>query len=112
MHSAASHRLLAARDERPWIAVGDAALAVDPVSGSGVLRALRTAESAADTAARLLDRPGDAAALLARYESARNGECTAYLTDRARYYGTVRHYATPFWMRRRPAADRRSVATT
>ncbi len=106
VHSAASHRLLRASDQRPWIAVGDAALAVDPLTGSGVLRALRTAESAADTAAQMLDHPRDAMALLARYESARSDECTAYLTDRARYYGTVRQYATPFWMRRRPAADR------
>ena len=99
--SAASQRLSRPDDRRPWIAVGDAALAVDPLSGSGMLRALRTAEAAADTAARLLDHPRDAAALLARHESARDGECTAYLTDRARYYDAVRRYRTPFWARRR-----------
>jgi len=101
VHPAASHRLSRLGDARPWIAVGDASLAVDPISGSGVLRALRTAEAAADTATRLLDRPRDTAALLARYESARDGECTAYLTERAHYYGLVRRHATPFWTRRR-----------
>ena len=101
VHPAASHRLSRPGDTRPWLAVGDAALAVDPVSGSGVPRALRTAGAAADTAAGLLDRPGDAAGLLARYESARDGECTAYLTERARYYGAVRRFPTPFWARRR-----------
>ena len=99
--SAASHRLTRPDDLRPWIAVGDAALAVDPLTGSGVLRALRTAQAAVDTVSRLLDDPGDAAALLARHESARDGECTAYLTERARYYGTVRRYVSPFWTRRR-----------
>jgi flavin-dependent dehydrogenase len=101
VHPAASHRLARIGDTRPWIAVGDAALAVDPVSGSGVLRALRTAEAAADTTTRLLDRPRDATVLIARYESARDGECTAYLTDRANYYGIVHRYTTPFWARRR-----------
>jgi flavin-dependent dehydrogenase len=96
---AASHRLLRIGDPRPWIAVGDAALAVDPVSGSGVPRALRTAKAAAEFAALLLERPGDVDALVA-YESARDEECTTYLRERARYYGAVRHYATPFWKRR------------
>lgn len=106
VHPAASHRLCRRGDPRPWIAVGDAALAVDPVSGSGVLRALRTAAAAAGTVLRLLDRPrdtgdtGDTTALLARYEAARDGECTSYLTTRAHYYGLVRRYTTPFWTRR------------
>lgn len=42
VHCARSQRLLrnVASDAGPWLAVGDATLAVDPVSGSGVLRAL------------------------------------------------------------------------
>lgn len=106
VHPAASHRLRRVGDTRPWLAVGDATLAVDPVSGSGVLRALRTAEAAADTVAQLLDRRPDTAALLARYESARDDECTAYLTERARHYGAVRRFGTPFWTRRRPGSPR------
>ena len=100
VHSAASHRTSRRGDTLLWIAVGDATLAVDPVSGSGVLRALRTAEDAADTAIRLLDHPGNAAELLTRYESARDSECATYLMERARYYTAVRRYATPFWTRR------------
>lgn len=103
VHSCASHRLSRPGDPRPWLAVGDCGLAVDPVSGSGVLRALRTAEAAADMVIRLLDRPRDTAALLDRHESERDRECTVYLTERARYYGLVRRHATPFWTRRRPA---------
>jgi flavin-dependent dehydrogenase len=100
VYPAASHRLLRRGDRRPWVAVGDAALAVDPVSGSGVLRALRTAEAAARLAVDLLERPDEATALLAEHEAARDDECTAYLTERAMYYGIERRYRTPFWARR------------
>lgn len=100
VYPAASQRTIRRDDVRPWIAVGDAALSVDPVSGSGVPRALRTADAAAETLAGLLDRPGEAATLIARYESARDSECTTYLIDRARYYSAVRRYPTPFWNRR------------
>ncbi len=101
VHPAASHRLLRRDDPRPWLAVGDAALAVDPVSGSGVPRALRTAEAATYTASQLLDRPEDAAALIVAYEDARNDEFTTYLTERASYYAMERRYRTPFWARRK-----------
>ncbi|HSV66863.1 MAG TPA: hypothetical protein VLJ59_13255 [Mycobacteriales bacterium] len=96
----------AAAGRRPaaLVAAGDAALAVDPVSGSGVPRALRTAEAAARLAEDLLDRPGDVATLLAEYEAARDEECTAYLTERAAYYAAERRYRTPFWARRASAA--------
>jgi flavin-dependent dehydrogenase len=101
VHSAASHRLTRSSDMRPWLSVGDAALAVDPVTGSGVLRALRTGKVAAYTAERMLDHPRDVAPLVEEYESALDVECTIYLTARGRYYGSVRQYLTPFWTRRR-----------
>jgi flavin-dependent dehydrogenase len=100
VHPAASARLHRAGDERPWLAVGDAALAVDPVSGGGVLGALRTALQAAAAVERLLDRPGDAAAILARYEAERDRDCTGHLVRRAEYYAMVRRFRTPFWSRR------------
>ena len=75
VHPAASHRLLRADDPRPWLAVGDAALAVDPLSGSGVPRALRTAETATRTVSQLLDRPSDAAADEAREKVAPRLAC-------------------------------------
>ena len=99
MHPAGSSRLVRHGDDRPWVAVGDAALAVDPLTGSGVVRALRMAESAASTVSALLDGGGPGS--LADYESARDEECTAYLTERARQYAGVRRFATPFWARRR-----------
>lgn len=87
----------------PWLAVGDAALAVDPVSGSGVLRALRTAAAAADVIVQRLTTGENAP--LAEYEQALDAECTAYLEERARYYSLERRWESPFWTRRRVVLD-------
>nr|WP_238351200.1 FAD-dependent oxidoreductase [Kribbella shirazensis] len=105
VYSAASHRLIRPGDTRPWFAVGDAALAVDPISGSGVPRALRTAEAAATTAAQLLTHPADATPVTS-YESTRNTECTTYLSTRADYYDAALPHPTPFWTRRKLGYDR------
>ncbi|TDO58992.1 flavin-dependent dehydrogenase [Kribbella sp. VKM Ac-2571] len=100
VYSAASHRLVRPGDTRPWLAVGDAALAVDPISGSGVPRALRTAEAAAATAAHLILHPVDTAPITT-YESTRNTECTTYLSTRADYYAIALPHPTSFWTRRK-----------
>jgi flavin-dependent dehydrogenase len=87
-----------------WLAVGDAALAVDPVSGSGVIRALRTARAAAETVLAVL--AGDRAAI-EDYEADRNKECTTYLIERLSYYGAESRWpSAPFWQRRAEAAER------
>lgn len=106
-YSAVSQRLVRTDGARQrWIAVGDAALSVDPISGSGVIRALRTARAAADTVMAAL--AGDAGAM-ARYEANRDEECTSYLTTRAGYYRMERRWTgAPFWERRR--LDRTSGA--
>ena len=81
-----------------WLAVGDAALAVDPISGSGVVRALRTARAAASTVLSSLS--GDKTAI-ASYEADRDRECTEYLLERAGYYQIERRWPNaPFWQRR------------
>jgi flavin-dependent dehydrogenase len=89
----------------PYLAVGDAALAVDPVSGSGVVRGLRTARAAADAVMQW--RAGRPHALR-DYEDARDGECSIYLQERADYYGDETRWAeTPFWSRRAAAVAHR-----
>jgi flavin-dependent dehydrogenase len=107
VYCAHSHRLQrpdrVAPEPHPWLAVGDAALAVDPLSGSGVLRALRTGRAGADTAERILERPHAAREALTAYEQARDAECTTYLIERARQYASERRFDTPFWARRRAA---------
>ena len=82
---------------RRWLAVGDAALAVDPVSGSGVIRALRMANSAVE--AILAHCSGQDEAVTA-YESALDSQCTDYLVERAHYYSQERRWQSPFWQRR------------
>ena len=96
---AASQRLRRAAYDALWLAVGDAALAVDPISGSGVVRALRTARAAATTVLAMLT--GDQCQPIAAYEAERDRECTQYLRERALYYGTERRWGSaPFWRRR------------
>jgi flavin-dependent dehydrogenase len=97
--SAVSQRLHRADYNAPWLAVGDAALAVDPVSGSGVIRALRYARAGADAALAMLDgREGSA---LREYEDYLDRECAAYLDERFAYYGMEQRWPdSPFWKRR------------
>jgi flavin-dependent dehydrogenase len=96
---AASQRLRRAAYDARWLAVGDAALAVDPISGSGVVRALRTARAAATTVLAIL--AGDESRPIAGYEAERDRECTQYLRERAQYYGAERRWdSAPFWRRR------------
>ena len=106
--SAVSQRLRRRDRSARWLAVGDAALAVDPVSGSGVLRALRTAKAGAQTVLAMLD--GDASAALAAYETERDGECASYLEERARYYAAEERWADALFWRRR--ASGRGEATS
>jgi flavin-dependent dehydrogenase len=106
--SAVSQRLLRAEQTQRWLAVGDAALAVDPISGSGVVRALRTAAAAASTV--LASLTGDSSAIAA-YENARNAECSQYLHERIGYYAAEQRWRdAPFWQRRLDALQRLNAA--
>ncbi len=96
---AASQRLRRQDVARRWIAVGDAVLAVDPISGSGVIRALRSAKAGAETVLAMLE--GRTAEAIAAYEAGRDVECTEYLHERAMYYGIEHRWSeSMFWKRR------------
>jgi len=98
LFSAASHRMLREETTSPYLAVGDAALSVDPISGSGVIRALRTAQASAVAVAQILSGSPHA---IAEYEDDRNSECTQYLAERAFYYSMEDRWPdAPFWQRR------------
>lgn len=85
-------------DQQPWLSVGDASLSVDPISGSGVIRALNTANAAALTTQAVLN--GDHGAI-DRYEVERNIECDNYLFELGEYYGMENRWpASVFWRRR------------
>jgi flavin-dependent dehydrogenase len=83
-----------------WRAIGDAALAIDPLSGNGVPRALRSALQAADEIDRALDGGAEQRAPeLAAFRD--------YLDRRGSIYDReARWPASPFWARRRPVAWR------
>ena len=105
--SAATQRLRRHDDAGPWLAAGDAAIAIDPLSGSGILRALLTGEAAATAIAHaLLGRPRPARA----YEEWLDRRFDELWTERAAYYARETRWPdAPFWRRRaeleiRPAA--------
>jgi flavin-dependent dehydrogenase len=98
--SAVSHRLRRGERTARWLAVGDAALAVDPISGSGVCRALQSARAGADATVAMLE--GDPARAIMDYEDRCDAACTTYLEERALYYGLESRWSTPFWARRAP----------
>ncbi len=104
--AAMSQRQLRRDLQAPWLSVGDAALAVDPVSGSGVIRALRTARDAAETVAAMLagNLVGNAQAIAA-YEARRDAECTQYLIERGGVYALEQRWPdADFWRRRQAVA--------
>jgi flavin-dependent dehydrogenase len=81
-----------------WLAVGDAAMAWDPLSAQGVTKALESGLTSAKFAAALDGQPIAAEKYTAGV--ARNYE--AYLRVHAQYYGKVRRWpGSPFWERRR-----------
>jgi flavin-dependent dehydrogenase len=96
---ATSQRLRRREWSSPWLAIGDAALAVDPISGSGVVRALRSALAGADAAVALLSGCGSSA--VEAYEAHCDIECSNYLNERSAYYGIERRWTDSlFWKRR------------
>ncbi|GII95149.1 alkylhalidase-like protein [Sinosporangium siamense] len=100
---AASHRLHRPDHTAPWLAVGDAALTVDPVTGSGVTRALQTARTAATLVPALL--AGDTGVLSA-YENELDTTCDTYLHNRAAVYAMENRWPDAlFWRRRTGSAS-------
>jgi flavin-dependent dehydrogenase len=96
--AATSHRLHRPPRTDRWLAVGDAALAVDPLSGSGVQRAVDTGVKGALAMDRWLD--GDRSGV-ERYERELDDAFEAYLDRRRDYYGLETRWSErPFWRRR------------
>jgi flavin-dependent dehydrogenase len=83
---------------RGWLAVGDAAMAFDPLSSQGISKGLRHARRAADVVMAYLN--GDAAAL-DRLGHEADEEFMQYLVTRTAYYQVEQRWPTsPFWQRR------------
>lgn len=96
---ASSQRLIRSVYEDKWLAVGDAALAVDPLSASGIPFALKSGRDAANALDQWLS--GDSSAAR-NYDAQIDNEFHHYLKKRAFYYGLeTRWQNSLFWKRRR-----------
>jgi len=104
---AAHSAWLARASGRDWIAVGDAAVAFDPLASQGLFNALYTGLAAAQAADRHL--AGDAAAM-DDYAAELKPIRDTYRAHLAAWYGIERRFAErPFWRRRHAGGD---AATT
>lgn len=86
-----------------WLAVGDTAAAYDPLSGQGVVRALRTGQLAA--ASVMADQDG-ANGAINRYADQVTEGFRHYLRVRRTFYRKEQRWPdSPFWQLRQTAAD-------
>lgn len=95
--SSTSGRLIPCAGES-WLAAGDAALAVDPLSSAGILKALAHGAFAGYALADRLKGKKDA---FLRYQSVLEPESANYLKQRARFYREEHRFSSAtFWTRR------------
>ena len=82
-----------------WVAIGDAAMAFDPLSGQGVLKSMDTGTRGARAIARYFD--GDSSSL-ATYQNWVQETYQAHLSIRSQFYQSVRRWlaSSRFWTRR------------
>ncbi len=89
-----------------WLALGDALIALDPLSASGVTGALEDAIVAAETLVRLLGIPdrGEARDLRSSYAARANATLRRFLLERRAIYGAERRWSKQSFWRRRAVA--------
>ena len=81
-----------------WMIVGDAAFAVDPLSGQGIYKSIESGLRSAAVLARAL--AGDSSGII-EYESWTDESFRSYLAVRHQFYGAVDRWPeSPFWQRR------------
>ncbi|WP_149030963.1 tryptophan 7-halogenase [Moorena producens] len=82
-----------------WLAVGDAACTLDPLSSAGIHKALESGIKAADAIANYFKGNSQA---LSTYESQALHQFELYLEDRRKYYAMETRWSnSPFWKSRR-----------
>lgn len=95
--SAGSSRILPAGEEH-WLAVGDAAISVDPLSSQGIITAISTGRAAAKA---ILDTMNRRPRAVAAYLAVVDRLAQDYLAQRAKYYALETRWTnSPFWRRR------------
>jgi flavin-dependent dehydrogenase len=81
-----------------WIIVGDAAFAIDPLSGQGIYKAIEASLRSAAAVARALE--GDISGMV-EYESWNAESFRSYLDVRHHFYHSVERWpGSRFWQRR------------
>ncbi len=82
-----------------WMAIGDAALAFDPLSGQGVLKSIEAGTRASPAIARYLD--GDSGGLSAYADWVKETHAS-FLSMRSQFYHSVQRWpaSSQFWRRR------------
>jgi flavin-dependent dehydrogenase len=87
-----------------WLALGDALIAFDPLSASGITGALEDAIAAVDTLVPLLDEPNSSVGcdLRAVYAKRASATLRRYVVESCAIYGRERRWSESlFWRRRR-----------
>ena len=92
-----------------WLAVGDAAIAFDPLSSMGISKALRMGLAAADVIQRYL--AGDASAL-EEYANVADREFNEYLATRRYYYSQEMRWPMHSFWRSRHGEPSQDLATS
>jgi 2-polyprenyl-6-methoxyphenol hydroxylase-like FAD-dependent oxidoreductase len=106
----AGSRNVAVDASLPMIGVGDAASCFDPISGQGIVKAMRSGIFASYAVADQLAR-GEPAGL-ARYRAFVAREFAEYRTTLAEFYALEPRWADqPFWRRRRPQSAPHAVVS-
>jgi flavin-dependent dehydrogenase len=104
--SASSRRLTRSQYEYKWLAVGDAALAVDPLSGSGISFALRSGRDGANAIDLWLSGYDSAARI---YDEQLDEEFEQYLKNRNYYYGLETRWSGSIFWKRRSKQDGQNI---
>lgn len=107
VHARSSTAILAGNCAGPdWLRVGDAAMAVDPLSGNGIFQSLSSALQAPVVINTLLQRPGQAD-LAQRFHQTRVEQLFLRFARIGRdfYVQETQRVAQPFWARRRGWPD-------
>jgi flavin-dependent dehydrogenase len=106
---AASSRCLTPAAGADWLAAGDAASRVDPLSSQGITKALRSAIFASYAIGDLLVRGDDTG--LHRYRHFIDAEWRAYLRTRATFYAREQRWPHSDFWRRRISPETKSAQT-
>jgi flavin-dependent dehydrogenase len=98
--SANSSRLAQTAD-RNWLAVGDAAIAFDPLAGQGIYKAIESGLLGAKVIKEHLSGNGSTSSAIGDYVEARNRDFTQYLHLRHVFYARENRWPQSlFWQRR------------